>query len=328
MRYPLSVLDLIPVASGTPASLAVRRSVDLAQLAEELGYVRYWISEHHSMPSLASPAPEPILAHVAARTDRIRVGPGGIMLPNHKPLRVAELFHTMEALYPGRMDLGIGRAPGSDARASKALGAESPERFGDLFNQMLSLSRGTLPRMHPINGVKVMPNDVGLPPIWILGSSGASAAAAGGAGMGYSFASHFSATPPGPAITRYREAFQPSDEFPEPHAILGVSVICAPTEDEAEYLAASFDLAWLRLNKGDFQPLPTPEEAMDYDYTEGDRELIAENRQRHVVGDPQQVRERLDTMMAESGADELMVVSNIHDHEARLRAYRLIAETG
>lgn len=278
------------------------------------------------MPSIASSVPEVLLARIAALTDRIRIGSGGIMLPNHVPLRVAEIFHTLEALYPGRVDLGLGRAPGSDARASRALGAAPGERFGDMLVEMQALSANTLPEDHPYKGVRVMPDDVGLPSIWILGSSGASAHYAGAAGMGYSFASHFSPVPAEPALRRYRGAFQPSAQFPEPHSILGVSVICAPSDEEADYLAATVDLAWLRLRKGQFLPLPAPEEALAYGYTAMERDAIAENRSRHVIGSPDSVRQQLDAIVGDSGANELMVVSNIHDPQARLRSYELLAE--
>lgn len=326
MRYPLSILDLIPVAVDTAASAAVCASLDLARLAEELGYTRYWISEHHGIRGICSTAPEILLARIGALTENIRIGSGGIMLPNHPPLRVAEAFQTLEALYPGRVDLGLGRAPGTDQRTSRALGAEPAERFSELLNQMLGLSRGSLSRTHPYAGVTVMPDDVLLPPIWILGSSGASAGAAGAAGMGYSFANYFSASPPAPALARYRETFRPSAQFPEPHTILAVPVACAPSDEEAEYLAASFGLAWLQLEHDDFSPLPTPEQALAYDYTDAEREAIAKQRECYVIGSPGRVAARLDALMTETGADEIMVVSNIHDPEARLRSYRLLQE--
>lgn len=325
MQPELSMLDLLPVRADIPASRAARSGAELARLGEELGYVRYWVAEHHGIGSIASSAPEVILGQVGALTSTIRIGTGGIMLPNHRPLRVAELFHTLEALYPGRVDLGLGRAPGSDARASHALRAESPSRFGDLLNQMLGLSNGTLSRTHPAAGVRVMPEDVRLPPIWILGSSGASAAAAGTAGMGYSFATHFSADPPARAFERYRAAFKPSERFPEPHAILAVSAVCAPTDDEAQALAASVDLAALRIANDDFSPMPTPEEAQAYEYTDAERQTVAANRARHVVGEPGPVAARLKEMASETGADEIMLVSYTADEAARFASYRLLA---
>jgi len=326
MSVDLSILDLVPVPSGTSASSAVRASIDLAQLAERCGYTRYWISEHHSMPAIASSAPEILLARIGALTERIRIGSGGIMLPNHAPLRVAEIFHTLEALYPGRIDLGLGRAPGSDQRASRALRAGSGEQFADLLNEMIGLSRGSLRPGHPYQGVTVSPSDAPLPPIWILGSSGASAHVAGAAGMGYSFASHFSPVPAEPALRRYRGAFQPSAGFESPHAILGISAICAPTDEEAERLAATVDLMWLRLRKGQFLPLPSPEEALAYEYSDMERAAIDENRSRHVIGSPENVREQIQARIADGEPDEVMIVSNIHDPAARLRSYELIAQ--
>ncbi|MES1927007.1 LLM class flavin-dependent oxidoreductase [Salinisphaera sp. T31B1] len=325
MSTDLSVLDLVPVPSGTAPSQAIRASLDLARLAERCGYRRYWISEHHGMPSIASSAPEVLLARIGALTESIRIGSGGIMLPNHAPLRVAEIFQTLEALYPGRIDLGLGRAPGSDQRASRALRAASGEQFADLLNEMIGLSRNTLRPGHPFHGVTVSPGDVELPPIWILGSSGASAHVAGAAGMGYSFASHFSPVPAEPALRRYRGAFQPSAAFDAPHAILGVSVICAPTDEEAEHLAATVDLMWLRLRKGEFLPLPSPEEALAYDYSDMERAAIQENRSRHVIGSPDTVRAELEARIADGQPDEVMVVSNIHDASKRLRSYELVA---
>ncbi|MAA75344.1 MAG: 5,10-methylene tetrahydromethanopterin reductase [Salinisphaeraceae bacterium] len=325
MTVSLSILDLVPVPEGTPASAAVRASVDLARLGESLGFARYWISEHHGMPVIASSAPELLLTRIGALTERIRIGSGGIMLPNHVPMRVAENFRTLEALYPGRVDLGIGRAPGSNVKASRALRSAPGEKFGEMFNEMLSLARGELPRTHPFSGVAVMPDDVDLPPIWILGSSGASATAAGRAGMGYGFASHFSPMPAAPPMQAYREAFEPSAAFPRPHAILCASVVCAETDEEAERLAATVDLMSLRISRGEFPPLPSPQAALDYPYDEHERILVAENRERHIVGGPDKVKARLERMLAETGADELMVVCNLYEPEARFDTYRRLA---
>lgn len=326
MSPDLSVLDLVPVPSGTSPAQAVRDSIHLARVAEASGYTRYWISEHHSMPALASASPEVLLARIGALTERIRIGSGGIMLPNHAPMRVAEHFRALEALYPSRIDLGLGRAPGSDARANRALHAGSGEHFGEMLEELLGLSAEDYPPGHPYAGVRVVPNDAPLPPIWILGSSGASAHVAGAGGFGYSFASHFSPVPAAPALTRYREAFSASSQFTRPHTILGVSVICADTEEQAEWLAGTVDLMWLRLRKGEFLPLPSPEEARDYPYNDMERGAIRENRARHVIGTPEQVATRLQAMADDSGADELMIVSNIHDSRARLGSYERVAE--
>ncbi|MEO7775812.1 MAG: LLM class flavin-dependent oxidoreductase [Steroidobacteraceae bacterium] len=327
MALPLSVLDLAPVPSGVSASTALRRTVDLARLADELGFVRLWYAEHHSMPSVGSSAPEVLIANAAAATKRLRLGSGGIMLPNHSPLRVAELFRTLNALHPGRIDLGLGRAPGSDQNASRALRAFDGEQFPYLLSELLAFDgrNGGFPDKHPFHSVRAQPEDAPLPPIWILGSSGASAALAGAAGMGYSFASHFSPTPAAPAFDAYRAAFQPSTQFAEPHAILGVAVCCAETQERAEHLASTMELGWLRIRSGRYLPLPTPEEALAYPYTDSERARIADYRKLTIVGSPETVRDELLRRAAECGASEVMMTSNIHAHAARLRSYELVA---
>jgi luciferase family oxidoreductase group 1 len=300
--------------------------VDLARLADRLGYVRYWFAEHHSMASVASSYPEILIAHVAAATTRIRVGSGGIMMPNHAPLRVAEAFHTLEALHPGRIDLGLGRAPGSEPAASQALRAFDGNEFPNHLAEMLALSSGQLPDGHPFRRVKVMPEVPSLPPVWLLGSSGASARMAGSSGMGYSFASHFSPTPAGPAFAAYRDSFRPTAQFPRPHAILGVAVVCAETEERAQRLAATMELARLRINRGEFLPLPSPEEALAYPYTAGERAALREFRSMTISGAPDAVRAQIEAKVRETGADEVMVVSNLHGHAERLRSYELLAQ--
>lgn len=325
MTLPLSVLDLVPVPTGTTPAQALRRTVDLARLAERLGYCRYWFAEHHSMPSVASAAPEVLIGHVAAATRQIRVGSGGMMLPNHTPLRLAEAFKTLEALHPGRIDLGIGRAPGSQPAASRALRAQGGEQFPALMSELLNLSRGRFQQGHPYARITVTPEGVALPPIWILGSSGASAGAAAAAGMGYSFASHFSPEPAAPAFEAYRANFRPSEQFPQPHAILGVAVVCAETEARARRLASTMELAALRISRGEFLPLPSPEEAEAYPWSEAERAQLRYERGPTVVGTPASVRAELEAMAAECGADEVMVVSNIHDHAERLRSYEMLS---
>lgn len=326
VKPDLSVLDLAPVPTGTLASEALRRSVALARHAERLGYVRHWFAEHHGMPSVASSAPEILIAHVASATDRIRVGSGGVMLPNHVPLKVAEAFHTLHALHPGRIDLGIGRAPGSDPKVTRTLRAFDGGQFPALLAELLTLSRGDAQPGHPLHGVRVMPDDVPLPPIWLLGSSGASAAMAGEAGMGYSFASHFSHTPATPALRAYRDHFQPSADFPRPHAILCVAAVCAETSERADFLAGTLDLMWLRLHRGEFLPLPSPEEAQAYAYTEAERSQVAHYRELTVVGTPETVCREILRRAEDAQADEIMLTCNLHDHDARLHSYTLIAE--
>lgn len=325
MPLPLSVLDLAPVSEGTTAAECVRRTVDLAHLADRLGFARYWFAEHHSLPAVASSSPEILIGYVAAATQRIRVGSGGIMLPNHAPLRIAEAFHTLSALYPGRIDLGIGRAPGSEGAAGRALRAAGGEHFSSLMSELLFLSQHRFSATHPFHHLKVMPPDAPLPPVWILGSSGASASAAGASGFGYSFATHFSPEPAQPAFQAYFENFRPSENFPQPHAVLAVAVVCAETDEEAAELARTMELAWLRIERGEFRPLPSPEQARDYPYTPLELDSVARRRQLTVVGSPQRVRARLQAMAEECGASELMIVTNIWDHAARLRSYELVA---
>ncbi len=326
MALPFSVLDLAPIGSGSTPSQALRATVELARLADRLGYTRYWFAEHHNLPSVASSAPEVLIEHVASATRRIRVGSGGMMLPNHVPLRVAETFQTLEALHPGRIDLGLGRAPGTDPATSRALRPFDGEQFPSLLAEMLSLSRREIPADHPLGSVRVIPDDVDLPPIWLLGSSGATARLAGSLGLGYSFARHFSPTPPEPAIRAYRESFEPSAQFPAPHAILAVSVICAETEERAQHLAWTLELSLVRYRTGRLGPLPTPEEAMAYPYTPQERAAIREYRDLHIVGSPATVRARIEALLEEVTVEEVMISSMIHSQEARLRSYELVAE--
>ncbi len=323
---PLSVLDLVPIRTGATAGDAIRESVELARLAEHLGYLRYWFAEHHSMASIASSAPEILIGHIASATSRIRVGSGGIMLPNHTPLRVAEVFHTLEALHPGRIDLGMGRAPGTDPATSRALRPFDGEQFPEQVKELLALSRQSFPPEHPFASVRVVPGDVQLPPIWVLASSGATAAFAGSLGLGYGFARHFSPNPPGPAIRAYRESFQPSAQFPRSHVILGVSVVCAPTDEEADYLATSTDLAWVRLQRREFTPLPSPAEASRYVYSPQERVVVDANRLRHFIGSPLKVASLLRHVAEDTGADEIMVTSMFYGQAERLRSYALLAE--
>ncbi|HEY8416717.1 MAG TPA: LLM class flavin-dependent oxidoreductase [Limnochordales bacterium] len=322
----LSVLDLVPIGTGSSSRQALVQMVELALLAEELGYTRFWLAEHHGMPSIASSAPEILIARVASATRRIRVGAGGIMLPNHAPLRVAEAFHTLAALFPGRIDLGIGRAPGTDPVTSAALRPFDAAQFPTQLQELLALSRRAFPPDHPFHGVRVVPDDVELPPVWVLGSSGATAELAGRLGLGYGFASHFSFDPPGPAIEAYRRAFRPSAQFPRPHVIVGAAVFCAPTDEEADYLARSMDLAWVRLRRGQVGRLPSPEEAAAYPFSEEERFIVAQHRSLAIWGDPARVRERLLQLAEATGADEIIISSMIHDHAARLRSYRLVME--
>ena len=326
MPLALSVLDLVPITSGSSAPEALRRTVDLARLAERTGYLRVWYAEHHGMPSIASSAPEVVIGHVAAQTETIRLGSGGVMLPNHAPLLVAERYQTLEALHPGRIDLGIGRAPGTDPAHVRALRSFDAEQFPHQLAELVTLSKGAFEEDHPFAQVRVTPVGVPLPPIWLLGSSGASAEFAGRNGLGYAFASHFSPTPAAPALRAYRAAFEPSEAFPEPHAILAATVVCAESAAEARRLASSMELTWARIRTGRFEPLPSPEEALAHDYTPAERHALEAYRQIAVVGDPAGVRAELEARAEAAGADEIMLTTTIYDPAARLRSVELVAE--
>lgn len=326
MQLPLSVLDLVPIGTGSNAVQSLGDSLELARLAESAGYTRYWFAEHHGMPSIASSSPEILIAHTAAATQRMRIGSGGVMLQNHVPLQLAEQFHTLEALHPGRIDLGVGRAPGTDPATSRALRPFSPNQFAEQLGELTGLSSGSLPDDHPFARVRVIPSGVELPPIWLLGSSGASAQFAGSRGLGYAFASHFSAAPAAPAARAYREAFEPSKLFPGPHMILAVAAICAATDEEADYLASTGDLVWVRLHRGEFAELPSPEQARAYPYTEQERNVARGYRALQFIGTPETLHERISIAAREAQADEVMISTMIHDPAARRRSYQLLAQ--
>ena len=326
MVLPLSILDLAPVSEGTSTPDALRQTVSLAQLAEGLGYTRVWYAEHHGMPSIASSSPDVLIATVAAQTRTIRVGSGGVMLPNHVPLRVVETFRTLNALNPGRIDLGIGRAGGSDGRTLTALRSFGGEHFSEQLAELMAFEEDGFPADHPFKPVRVVPEAVDLPPIWLLGSSGASAEAAGQLGVGYAFAAHFSPTPAKPAFDAYRGAFVPSAAFPRPLAILCVSAIVAPTDEEAQFLSGSQALSWALFHSGKIRRLVPPEEAATHTYTEQERAIIEQQKPLWIVGSAETVRSAIAEKAEASGADEVMVATTVHDYALRQRSYRLLAE--
>jgi len=326
----LSVLDLSVVTTGTKPAAALRNSIDLARHVDGLGYVRYWLAEHHNLASVASPAPDVMIGQIAAVTKNIRVGSGGVMLPNHAPLVVAERFKMLEALFPGRIDLGLGRAPGTDGATAYALRSRLDRREGDDFLERLQElvlweTRG-FPAGHPYNNVVAMPDDTPLPPIWLLGSSDYSSDLAAQIGMGFAFAHHFASHDAVDAMTHYRRRFVPSQWRSTPHAILAVAVVAADTDAEAERLATSMDLNRLRRDRGQYLPLPSVEEALAYNYTDAERASVMRNRSRLFVGSPQTVMQKLQPMIDASEPDELMIVSAIYDHEARKKSYSMLAE--
>src|ERR1700761_2514403 len=327
---PLSILDLSVVTTGTKPAAALRNSIDLAREADKLGYLRYWLAEHHNLASVASPAPDVMIGQIAAVTSRIRVGSGGVMLPNHAPLVVAERFKMLEALFPGRIDLGLGRAPGTDGPTAYALRSRLDRREGDDFlerlHELTLWETRNFPPNHPFNQVVAMPDDTPLPPIWLLGSSDYSSGLAAQGGMGFAFAHHFASHDALAAMNNYRDHFKPSGWRTTPYAILAVAVVAAETGAEAEQLAASMDLYRLLRDRGQYRPLPSVEEALAYPYTESERAAIARNRTRMFVGSPATVMAKLQPMITASQADELMVITAVYDHDARKKSYRLLAD--
>ena len=327
---PLSILDLSPVAAGSSGAVSLRNSLDLARLADRLGFTRYWVAEHHNLPSIASSAPDIMIGQIAAATERIRVGSGGIMLPNHAPLMVAERFKVLEALFPGRIDLGLGRAPGTDPVTSYALrrrqDAGGDDDFLQRFQELMLFESNAFPEGHPFRSVRAMPEDVELPPIWLLGSSGYSAQLAAMVGAGFSFAHHFSDYDAAAAMLSYRDQFKPSPARATPYAILGCAAVCADSDAEAERLAATIDLNFVRRSRGEYLPLASPEEATAYPYSPAERGLIARNRARLFVGAKPTILQQLAPMIAATKADEVMVTTMIYDHAARRHSYELLAQ--
>jgi luciferase family oxidoreductase group 1 len=326
----LGVLDQSPVRSGGSAADSVHETLELAQAVERLGYSRYWLAEHHATPGLAGSCPEILIGQVAARTSRIRVGSGGVMLSHYSALKVAEHFRMLELLFPGRIDLGIGRAPGSDQRTARTLRRvpepTGAEFFPEQLAELIAFLGDGVPAGHPAHGVRAMPEVTGAPELWLLGSSDQSAMLAAHFGAAFSFA-HFINGEGGAEITRaYTQNFRPSPALPEPRASAAVFVVCADTEAEARRLARSRELFILRLHSGRPGRYPSVEEAEAYPYTSHEMAMVEYNRQRTVAGAPEQVRARLTAMAADYGVNELIVVTITHDPKARLRSYELLAQ--
>jgi len=327
---PLSILDLSPIAAGSTGAQALRNSLDLARLADRLGYLRYWVAEHHNLPAIASSAPDIMIGQIAAATTRMRVGSGGVMLPNHAPLMVAERFKVLEALFPGRIDLGLGRAPGTDPATSYALrrrqGISEEDDFLERFNELMLLETRAFPQGHPFHNVRAMPADVPLPPIYLLGSSDYSAQLAGHIGAAFAFAHHFAHFDAVEAMQLYRDNFRASVSHEKPYAILATHVICADSDEAAERLALTADLNIVRRSRGEHLPLASPEDAAAYDYAPVDRARIAQNRARMAVGAPTTVKAKLAPLIESTKADELMVTTMVFDHGARKHSYELLPQ--
>jgi luciferase family oxidoreductase group 1 len=327
----LSVLDLAIVGEGSSHSEALNNSVDLVQTVERLGYHRHWVAEHHNMPGIASSAPGVLAAALAAKTETIRVGSGGVMLPNHVPLVVAEQFGMLEALFPGRIDLGIGRAPGTDGITAAALRRSvdplSDEDFPKQLGELIHFFKGEFPEGHPYNHITAVPGAGDMPEIWLLGSSGYSAQLAGMLGMRFSFAHHFMPRNTDAALELYRRHFRPSEYLAEPYAMVACAALCAEDDERARYLSGPARLSMARLRAGRPTRFPTPEEAAEHEFTPREEQSISALSGSAMIGGPETVRTKLDQLAERTAADELMITTMVHDHADRIRSYELIAET-
>jgi luciferase family oxidoreductase group 1 len=324
-QIPRSVLDLSPIPAGGDAAEALRRSLDLARHAEALGYHRYWVAEHHNMTGIASAATAVVIGHLAAGTKKIRVGSGGIMLPNHAPLVIAEQFGTLESLFPGRIDLGLGRAPGGDQPAARAL-RKHLDQSGDDFPRLLDELRGYFRAAAPGQILRAVPG-AGLDvPIWLLSSSGFSARLAGLLGLPFAFAGQFAPRALEEAFALYRDAFRPSEKMPEPHAALGVNIIAADTDAVAQRLATSHQQAFLNLIRGRPGPLPAPVDSMDDLWTPPERAAVEDMLSASLIGGPATVRRGIHDLLTRTGADELIINAAIFDQAARRRSYEIVAQ--
>lgn len=321
---PLSILDLSPITEGSTAAQSFRNSLSLAQHGEKLGYRRYWLAEHHGMPGIASAATAVLLAYIGAGTSTIRIGAGGVMLPNHSPLVIAEQFGTLESLYPGRIDLGLGRAPGSDQRTAQALrrdlqsGADQfPQDVVELMDFMSKEPK------QPVRAVPGMGLEV---PIWILGSSTFGAQLAAHLGLPYAFASHFAPQQLMQAIRIYRETFKPSKQLDKPYVMLGFNVFAAETDEEAVFRSSSWQQAFVNLRSGRPGRLPPPVENYRQRVGPAENALLDSVLSCSAVGSRETVRAGIEAFVERTGADELMITSQVFDHEARLRSYEILAE--
>ena len=329
MALRLSVLDQSPVLSGRTPAQAVAATLELARQADRLGYHRYWLAEHHAIAALADPCPEVLLARLGAETRRLRIGTGGVLLPYYSPFKVAEVFRMLEALYPGRVDLGIGRAPGGDARTAHAVGGgqmptadDFPQRVWEVVGHL----DGTLPEDHPHRHVRLQPGGDSAPQVWLLGSSDYSGALAAQMGLRFAFA-HFINPRGGDAVTRaYRERFRPSPREAAAAALVCVFVICADSDAEAERLAASIDLRRLHMALNLDTPVPTLAEAEAHAYTEEERRYVRAQRERAVIGGPETCRRELTALAERYAADEVMALTITGDYATRLRSYELLAQ--
>ncbi|BDA79233.1 hypothetical protein LPTSP3_g21630 [Leptospira kobayashii] len=324
-NIPLSVLDLVPITEGTSPSLSIQRSLDLAKKTEALGYNRIWFAEHHNMLGIGSAATSIIIGYVANGTSKIRVGSGGIMLPNHAPMVIAEQFGTLEALFPGRIDLGLGRAPGTDQLTTHALRRDKISG-GQEFSDQLDELRYFLAPGFPGQKVRAVPGMGSSTPIWLLGSSGYSAELAGRLGLPFSFASHFAPEQLMYAIDLYKRVFTPSDVLDKPYIMLGVNLVAAESDEEAEKLATSQIISFLGLLRGNPKQMGPPLESLEGHWTPMEKAHIEQRLGSSVLGSPSTVKQKLNDFIEKTGADELIVNTMVYDYEKRIRSYEILSQ--
>jgi len=320
---PISILDLVPVILGETPREALPKSLDLAQHAERFGYTRYWVAEHHNMTAIASAATSVVIGYLACGTKTIRLGSGGIMLPNHSPLVIAEQFGTLESLYPGRIDLGLGRAPGTDQRTLQAL-RRDPRRSDDFPQDVLEL-QSLLAPVKPGQAVRAVPGYGTEVPIWILGSSTFGAELAAALGLPYAFASHFAPAALIDALDIYRKQFKASKQLDGPYAMVGVNVVAADTDEEARRLFTTVQQSFTNLLRGRAGKLQPPIDNIEEYWTPAEKHQASRMLAHSIVGSPETVRRELDSFVALTNADELMVVCSLYDHAARIRSYEIVA---
>ncbi|MGV3541439.1 MAG: LLM class flavin-dependent oxidoreductase [Rufibacter sp.] len=321
---PVSVLDLVPILEGKTAADSFKSTVDLAQHVEKWGYQRYWMAEHHNFQGIASSATVVLIGHVAGKTSKIRVGSGGIMLPNHAPLVVAEQFGTLGTLYPGRIDLGLGRAPGTDQFTAMALRRDLQTPVEEFPQNVVEL-RNYLGPVDPTARVRAVPGEGTNVPIWMLGSSTFGAQLAGILGLPYAFASHFAPSQLHAALRVYKESFQPSAQLKEPYAMACVNVVAAETDEEAKFLSTTMYQSFINVVRGTGKTMQPPVESMDGLWDHNERFAVQQMLRYSFVGSAATVHEEMQTFLDETGVDEIMVASNIYDHAARLRSYEILA---
>lgn len=323
-EIPFSVLDLSPIIQGGTPHDSLQNTLDLARHAEKWGFHRYWMAEHHNMPAIASSATSVVIGYVAAGTNTIRVGSGGIMLPNHAPLVIAEQFGTLESLFPGRIDLGLGRAPGTDQITANALRRDpynNGQDFPELVDELINYFSPSLPD----KPVRAIPGEGLNIPIWLLGSSGYSAQLSGLLGLPFAFASHFAPENTLQALEIYRRNFRPSEELKSPHAMVAVNIIAADTDEEAEWLAASMKQHILNLFRNNRVPLQPPVENVDDLFSDYERALLTQRLESTFIGNPDTVKMGLQTFLDKTNTNEIIINSQIYDHQARLHSYELVA---